>query len=285
MNKNRAKNSDTMILQNVSDLGVLYGRVSSKEQDEGFSTDAQLRLLRDNSEHKKINIVREFTDVETAGKIGRSGFGEMLAFLKSRPDIKHLFCEKTDRLSRNLKDRAVLRDLVKEEGLIIYLVKEGVELSKDAHSHAWLVFNIMGALAEHYLDNLSEEVRKGQLEKAEQGEYPSIAPIGYKNNKETHRIEPQEPQASIIQKLYKLYATGNYSLEKLRKIATDEGLAGRRSKTSVSTSEVERILKNPIYYGEFIWKGELYKGTHTPLITKTLFDAVQEVFARFNKAR
>ena len=285
MSKQRAKNSDTIILENASDLGVLYGRVSSREQDQGFSTDAQLRLLRESAGREKVKVVKEFTDVETAGKIGRPGFGEMLAFLKSRPDIKHLFCEKTDRLSRNLKDRAVLRDLIKEEGLIIRLVKEGVELSKDAHSHAWLVFNIMGALAESYLDNLSEEVKKGQLEKATQGEYPSIAPIGYKNNKETHRIEPQEPQASIIQKLYKLYATGRYSLEQLRKIATDEGLAGRRSKTSVATSEVERILKNPIYCGEFIWKGKLYKGTHIPLITKTLFEAVQEVFARFKKAR
>jgi len=44
-------------------------------------------------------------------------------------------------------------------------------------------------MAKYYVDNLSEEVRKGMKEKAEQGQWPSVAPIGYINNLQTHRIE------------------------------------------------------------------------------------------------
>jgi hypothetical protein len=36
-------------------------------------------------------------------------------------------------------------------------------------------------MAKNYIDNLSEETKKGMLEKAEQSIYPSFAPLGYRN--------------------------------------------------------------------------------------------------------
>lgn len=270
-----------------STQSVLYARVSSKEQElEGYSIPAQLKLLREDANKRNLVIIKEFTDAETAKQAGRSAFNEMLIFLKANPQIKYLICEKTDRLSRNFRDIATLDDLMNTHGVTIILVKENVVLSKESRSHEKFIFGIKALMSKNYIDNLSEEVKKGLLEKAEQGEYPSTAPIGYKNNKETRKIEPREPQASIIQRLFKLYATGNYSLQQLRTVAKNDGLFGPMSKRYVSKSTIDRILKNPIYYGDFIWKGKLYnRGSHTPLITKTLFEAVQEVFAGFNKSK
>lgn len=37
------------------------------------------------------------------------------------------------------------------------------------------------------------------------------------------------------------------------------------------------ILSNPYYYGEFRYKGKLYKGLYTPIITRELWDRVQRV--------
>jgi len=68
-------------------------------------------------------------------------------------------------------------------------------------------------------------------------------------------------------------------------VAREAGLAGRRSGRQLSKSEVERILKNPIYYGMFRWKGKIWPGIHTPIISKELFDQVQEVFASQNRAK
>ena len=85
---------------------VLYARVSTKEQEqEGFSIPAQLKLLREYAERKNLQIVREFTDAETAKQNGREAFNEMLAFLKANPQVRYLLCEKTDRLSRNFRGR------------------------------------------------------------------------------------------------------------------------------------------------------------------------------------
>jgi DNA invertase Pin-like site-specific DNA recombinase len=57
--------------------------VSSKEQEkDGFSIPAQQKLLRHYAAERAIQVAKEFTDVETAKRVGRTGFGEMIAFLR-----------------------------------------------------------------------------------------------------------------------------------------------------------------------------------------------------------
>ena len=58
-------------------------------------------------------------------------------------------------------------------------------------------------MAKNYIDNLGEEVRKGMIEKARQGRWPTVAPVGYVNNLVSHRIEPDAERAPIIVKLFK----------------------------------------------------------------------------------
>jgi site-specific DNA recombinase len=91
---------------------VLYARVSSKEQEqEGYSIQAQLNLLRDYAAQENLEILKEFIDVETAKVAGRMQFNAMLAFLKKTPNCRTLIVEKTDRLYRNLKDWVTIDDL------------------------------------------------------------------------------------------------------------------------------------------------------------------------------
>src|SRR3989338_3440742 len=52
-----------------------------------------------------------------------------------------------------------------------------------------------------------------------------------------------------------------------------------RTGKSLSVSQYQDILRNPIYYGVFRYNGELYEGTHEPIITKKLFDKCQEIMA------
>ena len=108
---------------------VLYARVSSKEQDrEGFSIDAQLKLLRTYAAENEIRIVQEFVDVETAKAAGRTNFNQMVAHLRRHPTVDTILVEKTDRLYRNLRDWVTLDDF----DIDVHLVTEGVVLSPDA---------------------------------------------------------------------------------------------------------------------------------------------------------
>ena len=51
----------------------------------------------------------------------------------------------------------------------------------------------------------------------------------------------------------------------------------------LSTSNFQYLLQNPFYYGVIRYNGELYEGKHEPIITKKLFDEVQEVMKRKSK--
>jgi DNA invertase Pin-like site-specific DNA recombinase len=166
---------------------VLYARVSSKDQErEGFSIPAQQKLLREYARTHGLIVLREFVDVETAKQAGRGAFGEMLTFLKAHADCGIILVEKTDRLYRNIKDWITVDEL----DLAVHFVKEGAVISKESRSSEKFMHGIKVLMAKNYVDNLSEEVKKGLLEKAEQGHWPTVAHIGYVNNRETHRIEP-----------------------------------------------------------------------------------------------
>ena len=184
---------------------VIYARVSSKEQEkEGYSIPAQIKLLKDYAAQEGISVTQEYIDVETAKTTGRAAFGEMVAYLRDHPMVRILLVEKTDRLYRNLKDWVTIDELDAE----IHFPKEGVILSRESRSSEKFMHGIKVLMAKNYIDNLSEEARKGQLEKAEQGVWPTKAPLGYRNITGTDgrktieaggfRREAQRDQANLI---------------------------------------------------------------------------------------
>jgi site-specific DNA recombinase len=207
-----------------------------------------------------------------------------MAFLKKNaPTCCILLVEKTDRLYRNLKDWVTLDEL----DLEIHFVKENVILSHDSRSSEKFMHGIKVLMAKNYIDNLSEETRKGLTEKAEERIWPSFAPLGYRNVDGTNGkklIEPDYEVAPIITRLFEQYATGNYSLKEITKMAQADGRVFRKSRASVPKSTIHKILHNRIYTGDFDWDGKTYRGTHTPLITRDLWKHVQMVLAqRFDK--
>jgi site-specific DNA recombinase len=168
-----AKTSKPTAISDGARKTVVYARVSSKEQEkEGFSIPAQLKLLKEYAVAQGLSIAQEYVDIETAKQTGRAAFGEMVAYLKAHPSIRVLLVEKTDRLYRNLKDWVTVDELEVE----IHFPKEGVVLSRESRSSEKFMHGIKVLMAKNYVDNLSEETRKGMLEKAEQGIWPSFAP-------------------------------------------------------------------------------------------------------------
>ena len=252
---------------------MLYARVSSKEQEQGFSIAAQLRLLRDYAQHHNLTIAREFVDVETAKRAGRTAFNEMLAFLRQHGN-RTILVEKTDRLYRNLKDWVTIDDL----GLELHFVKENIILASDSRSSEKFMHGIKVLMAKNYIDNLSEETRKGMLEKARSGLWPSFAPIGYHNTLRADGkrvITPDPTTAPAINQLFSWFATGNYSLKSLATKARAEGL--RLGNQKVHKSIIHQILRKRLYTGDFDWDGNTYHGHHEPLVDKNTWERVQQL--------
>ena len=263
----------------VRRIVVSYARVSSKDQErEGFSIPSQTNTLREYASRKGFAINREFVDVETAKQTGRASFGEMISFLKSSNASGVLLVEKTDRLCRNFRDWVAIDDLRIE----IHFVKENFVLSPNSRSSDKLAHGFRLVMAKAYSDNLSEETRKGMLEKARQGIWPSYAPLGYLNvtgpdSRKT--IIPDPGLGPAIYKLYALYATGKYSLKEVGGVARANGLLYRKTNGPVPTSTIQKILRNRIYSGAFDFGGQTYQGSYEPIVPRELWEQVQVILS------
>ena len=264
---------------------LIYARVSSKDQEqEGFSVPSQLKLLKDYALKNNFEIAKEFVDIETAKRAGRSNFNLMINFAKSQ-DIRTILCEKTDRLTRNFRDTATIDDLINQFDIQIHLVKENTILEKNSKSHEKFIFGIKALISKNYIDNLSEESRKGMKEKAEQGYYPSLAPLGYTNvalhdeNGKKKILKVDEQRAPIIRKMFERYATGSYSLSSLVNFAYEQGLRNRNG-GKVHKSAIHKMLNFPLYYGEFVWGGKTIQGKHEPIIKNTKGGSLHESVQR-----
>ncbi|MDE1921323.1 MAG: recombinase family protein, partial [Candidatus Omnitrophica bacterium] len=138
------------------------------------------------------------------------------------------------------------------------------------------MLDIEVAVAKKMSSDISRKTKMGQVEKAEQGIYPTVAPIGYKNNTSTHLIEVDLERAPHVRNAFALMATGNYSIEMIAEALFRDGLRSKKG-NEFSKSSVHRTLHNPFYYGVFHLYGRTFQGIHEPLISKRLFDDVQAV--------
>jgi DNA invertase Pin-like site-specific DNA recombinase len=200
----------------------------------------------------------------------------MVEYLKAHPTIRVLLVEKTDRLYRNLKDWVTVDDLEVE----IHFPKEGVVLSRESRSSEKFMHGIKVLMAKNYIDNLSEEARKGMQEKAEQGIWPTKTPLGYRNitGPDGKKIIVTDPAvAPVIAKLFECYASGQYSVRDATLKVRELGLVYRNSGTKVPASTVNAILRNRLYCGQFDWNGKLHQGNHEPIISVELWEQVQDV--------
>ena len=265
---------------------VLYVRVSSDEQAKGYSPDAQLKLLREYAANHNFNIVAEFNESQSATYQGRMEFARMIETIK-RDKIPVLLFEKADRMSRNPIDANVVIDLIENRGLQVCLVKSGSVINRNSSPPTKFSFYIEIGMALYFSWNLREETKKGMREKVQRGGYPCLAPIGYINKHLTDGegrviekiIVPDPERAPLIKHSFELYASGEYSLATLRDWLNGKGLKTRKFKKKITIHGLEVVLHNSFYYGLMKWGGMIQRGKHEPIISKELFDKVQDRFA------
>ncbi len=259
---------------------LLFCRVSSKEQaDEGYSLEAQEKLLSDYAQRNKLKVLKVYKIAETASKdFARKSFYEMFEFA-TKNKVNVILSEKIDRLTRSLKSAGIADDWVKADpSREIHFVKENFVLNSNTRAHENLVWDMKVAIARFYSNNLSEEVKKGHKEKVAQGWYPSKAPLGYKSIGEkghkTHVLDAVK--APLVRKMFELYSTGRYSISALVETMYNEGLRTHGGNRLVK-SRMGSLLSDPYYYGKILWGGQISEGKHEPIITQELYDKVRDV--------
>jgi len=261
---------------------LTYLRVSSQEQTEGYSLSAQRQALARHIAEHDWKHIDEFQDRGASARTAdRPQLQQLLERIRGDSSINVLLVHKFDRLCRNIEDYAAIRMELRKYKVQLISVTEAVEENASGR----LVENLMMVLAEHYSSNLSHEVKKGMRQKVDEGGWPYLAPLGYKNvrlesatRRGDARIVPDDVQGPLILQAFELYATGQWPLNLLVEEVERRGLRNKRGGL-VGRSKLAVILKDRAYIGMVPYNDVWYDGKHEPLVSRELFDRVQEVIA------
>ena len=259
----------------------LYARKSTDEEDRQIlSIEAQITETKEYAVRENLAIVQEFIESRTAKVPGRPIFNEMIRLLE-RGKAEGILSWHPDRLARNSLDG----------GKIIYLIDKGIikdlkfpTYRFDDTAQGKFMLSIAFGQSKYYVDNLSENIRRGIRQKIRNGVYSGPAPVGYLNDPVTRTIVIDKEKAPLVRKMFELYATGKYTIEHLTDTMNSLGFATRNNK-SLHHSKCQAVLTNPFYYGLMRYWGELFEGAHQPIITKKLFEKCQAVMRRRGKPR
>ena len=252
---------------------ILYLRVSSKGQEDNYSLDAQEKLGYEYARKNNLEIVKVWRGAESAwGKKERLKFNQMLDYTKKHSEIKHMIFDILDRMTRNDFDKMKIMEMIRQYGKIVHFSRTNKIYSINSSPDDEFMMDIEVAVAKKMSNDISRKTKMGMQEKAEQGIYPSNCPLGYINNRETGRIDVDPINAPLIKDLFFKVASGSYSLQQLSEDLYARGLRNKTKHTQIPKGSLYRIINNPFYYGEFQWGHKMYKGIHTPLITKELWE-------------
>ncbi|MBI2415636.1 MAG: recombinase family protein [Candidatus Kerfeldbacteria bacterium] len=251
----------------------IYARKSTDEANRQLlSIEAQIAELQELATKERLQVIEILTESRTAKEPGRPIFNDLLRRIENG-EAAGILSWHPDRLARNSVDG----------GKIIYLVDTG-KLQALKFSTFWFentpqgkfMLNIAFGQSKYYVDNLSENVKRGLRQKVRRGILPGRAPLGYLNDKANHTVIPDQQKFKLVQKLFELYATGDYSLQAVSHAIAELGLVSPSGKP-LAISNTQTILQNPFYYGALRFNSELYEGKHEPAITKQMYDQVQAV--------
>ncbi len=257
----------------------IYVRKSTDESNrQVLSIQAQLFELQEMAKREGLNVVGTFEECRTAKQPGRPQFNLMLSEIE-KGKAQGILAWHPDRLARNSVDG----------GRIVYLVDTGKiqdlrfpTFRFEASAHGKFMLNIAFSQSKYYVDNLSENIKRGIRQKLRNGIWPNRPPVGYFNDRNNRCIAVQPEKAKLVRKAFELYATGNYPLHEVRRRMEELGLTSSMNKR-MSISDYQWTFQNPFFYGVMAFNGELYEGKHEPIISKRLFDRVQEVMAQKSK--
>lgn len=269
------------VLNVVGNKAVILVRVSSREQEEGYSIEAQLTRLRKYCERRGLEIIKEFIIVESSTRGERENFYEMIDYIKKQKFPINLICDKVDRLQRSFREMPIIDDLRRKGKLILHFNVEGQVLDANSNSSQLMVYHMYIMMAESYTNSISDNVKRSFEKMRQEGKITGTAPIGYlnqNNGRGKAEIILDPDRAFLIKRIFEEYSTGLYSLKEIRKKTIEWNLKNKtKSNTYLSVSQIDKLLKNKFYYGIATYKNQEYRHIYPTIIDKDLYDKCDDV--------
>ena len=281
-------------MYDTSQRCVLYLRVSSKSQvdtdfdPEGLSIPAQRAICQRKAESLGLTIVDEYVEPGRSATTvqNRPEYQAMMQRISGKRDVDYVMVYQLSRLNRNRIDDALVMLQMDAAGVQLISATENIDDSPAGQ----MTRGILAAINQYRSASEGEDIARKLAHKAKLGGTIGRAPLGYLNVKEdvdgrlVSSVAVDQTRAHHIRTGFELYATGNYSLERLAREMNDRGLTVRATRrhpgaNQVSVSKWHSMLADPYYVGLVRYKGELFPGRHEAIITAEQFALVQQILA------
>jgi len=266
---------------------ILYARKSSEGEDRQVqSLDDQTRLLRAHAQKHGFLIVEELAEAKSAkDPYRRPLFEQMLQQIEAgRAD--GILCWHLNRLFRNLVD----------SGRVGHMLQQGRIRTIETPERAYrpednvLLFSVESGMANQYIRELSQGVRRGMASKVEKGWAPQLAPHGYLNDLYTHTIVADPDRFALVRQAWDLMLTGTVTVPQMvLRLNQEWGFRTRQERrrggTPLSLPSAYRMLHNVFYAGRFLREGVIYEGQHPAMVTMEEWERAQAIVMREGVAR
>ncbi len=269
-------------MQNLSTQKFfLYARKSTDVEDKQvLSIEAQITELRAYAKQEGLHISEELIEKQSAKIPGRPIFNNMVERIE-RGEANAILAWHPDRLARNSVDGGRLISLLDSGRLA------GMKFPTfwcENTSQGKFMLNIAFGQSKYYVDSLAESTKRGLHQKVRRGEYPVLAPVGYLNDPRTKTVVVDKKKSVIIHRAFELYAKNGSRLEDIANFLAQSGIHSKNGKR-LHRDRISFILSNPFYVGLFRYAGEVHEGKHQPVVSKKIFDKVQEVLRQRGKPK
>lgn len=271
-------------MEPIDPRSIIYKRKSSDSEDRQIlSLGSQDRVMREATPgFNSLKITADYEESMSAKAPGRPKFNEMCEKLEAG-EARNIICWQLNRLARNPVDGGRILWLVQNYGVRIITPSKTYDASDN------LLMQIEFAMSNQFILDLKKATSRGIEDKLRAGIAPFLATLGYYNDvtkKQGLRdILPDPLRFSLVRKMWDLLLTGNYNPLKILEIATNEWGLRQRNGKPLSESKIYYLFTNPFYMGQFSYKGEIYQGSHQPMVTPEEFERAQVILGIRGKPR
>ena len=228
---------------------TFYARVSSDTDEQLNSLDNQVsyyeNFIKKNS---KWTYVKGYVDEGLSGisTKKRKRFNEMISDAKDGL-FDLVITKEISRFARNTLDSLQYTRELLNHGVGVFFQNDNINtLDEDAE----LRLTIMSSIAQDELRKLSSRVKFGHQQAIKSSVVLGNSRIfGYK--KEDKRLVIDESQAPMVRDLFRLYATGEYSMKQLETLFYEQGYRNYNG-NKIAHTTMSGIISNPKYKGYYV---------------------------------
>ena len=228
---------------------TFYARVSSETDSQLNSLDNQIAYYEDYIQQNKVwTYVPGYVDegLSAVSTRKRKHFNEMIEDAKEDA-FDLIITKEISRFARNTLDSIQYTRELLREGVAVIFQNDGINTLDD---DAELRLTIMSSIAQDEVRKLSSRVKFGHQQAIKSNVVLGNSRIfGYKK-KDKHLVI-DESQAPMVRDLFRLYATGEYSMKQLETLFYEQGYRNYNG-NKIAHTTMSGIISNPKYKGYYV---------------------------------